>query len=53
MLQSNSIIVLMVMQVDVQGKCRHAGSMVQNNANNANSNACTTNQTGSFVRIKY
>ena len=53
MLHSNSIKVLVVMQVSARGKCRHAGNMVQNSAENANGNTCTTNQTGIFVRIKY
>ena len=53
MLQSNSINVLVVMQVGARRKCRHAGNIVQNNADNANGDAYTTNQTSPFVRIKY
>ena len=53
MLYSNSIKVLVVMQVDARRKCRHAGDMVQNNAGNTNGDTCTTSQTGTFVRIKY
>ena len=43
----------MLMQVGAQRNCRHACNMVQNNADNANGDACTTNQTDTFVRIKY
>ena len=52
MLQSNSIKALVVMQVGARRKWKQAGNMVQNNADNANSDACTTNQTGTFLRIK-
>ena len=48
MLRSNSMKVLVVKQVGARGKCRRAGNIVQNNANNSNSEACTTNQTDSF-----
>ena len=55
MLESNSIKVLMVMRVGVRHKCWHAGNMMQNNDNldNANGDACSTNQTFIFIRIKY
>ena len=43
MLHSSSTKVLLVMQVSAQHKCRCAGNMVQNNADNGNGNACTTN----------
>ena len=43
MLHNNSMQVLVIMQVDAQCKCRCASNMVQNNADNANRNACTTN----------
>ena len=53
MLQRNSIKVLVVMQVGARRKCWHPGNMAQNNPENANGDACMTNQTGAFVRIKY
>ena len=39
----NALVVLVVMQVSAQRKCRRAANMVQNNAYNANNDACTTN----------
>ena len=41
------------MQVGARRKCWHPGNMAQNNPENANGDACVTNQTGTFVRIKY
>ena len=40
------------MQVGARRRSRRAGNVVQNNADNANGDACTTNQIGTFVRIK-
>ena len=53
MLYSNSVKILVVMQIGARRKCRHAGNVVQNNADNASDDECTTNQTDNVVRIKY
>ena len=41
--------VLMVMLVDARRKCRREGHMMQNNEDDANGDACTTNQTNTLV----
>ena len=53
MLRSNSMKVVVVMQVGAWRKYRHEVNMVQSNADDSNGEACTTNQTDTFVRIKY
>ena len=53
MLYSNSVKILLVMQIGARRKCSRAGNLVQNNEDNASDDACTTNQTDIFVRIKY
>ena len=42
MFHNNSIKVMVVMQVGARRRCRRADNMMQNNIDNANGDACTT-----------
>ena len=53
MVHSDFMKVLVVMQVGARRKCRRASNIAQNNPDNANGEACTKNQTDTFIKIKY